>query len=276
MNELPNISQILINTFNSLITQLISFVPKLIGAAVILLIGYLVAKITAFVVKNVLDKIGLDKVGEKLNEIGIVKQLKTEIKLSKIVAKVLYYFILLIFVMAATDTLGVAAITSIVAMLVNFIPRLIAAAIMLQVGVLFADAIKKGVVSLCKSFNVPSAKLIGNIVFFFFLIITIISALGQAGINTTLLESSFNLMIGGVIMAFAVGYGFASRDILANIIASFYGKNRYKEGQIISVDGTKGEIIDLDATTVTLKTEKGTSVLPFQLLQSKEVEIHEK
>jgi small-conductance mechanosensitive channel len=275
MNELPNISQILINTFNSLITQLISFVPKLIGAAVILLIGYLVAKITAFVVKNVLDKIGLDKVGEKLNEIGIVKQLKTEIKLSKIVAKVLYYFILLIFVMAATDTLGVAAITSIVAMLVNFIPRLIAAAIMLQVGVLFADAIKKGVVSLCKSFNVPSAKLIGNIVFFFFLIITIISALGQAGINTTLLESSFNLMIGGVIMAFAVGYGFASRDILANIIASFYGKNRYKEGQTISIDGVKGEIVDLDATTITLKTKNGTTVLPFQIFLSKQVEVFE-
>jgi small-conductance mechanosensitive channel len=273
MNELPNISQIIINTFHSFITQLSTFIPKLIYAIIILGIGYLVAKIAAFIVKNVLGKIGLDKVGEKLNEIGIVKQLKTEIILSTIVSKVLYYFILLIFLMAATDTLGVAAITNVVSMLVNFIPKLIAAAIMLQVGVLLADVLKKAVISLCKSFNVPSAKLIGNIVFFFFLIITIISALGQAGINTTLLESSFNLMIGGVIMAFAVGYGFASRDILANIIASFYGKNRYKEGQVINVEGVTGEIVDLDATSITLKTEKGLTVLPFQIFLSKQVEI---
>lgn len=276
MNELPNISQVLIETFRTLITQFVNFVPKLIGAVVIFLIGYFIAKIAAIVVKNVLGKVGLDKVGDKLNEIGIVKQLKTEIKLSNIVSKVLYYFILLIFLTAATETLGVAAITSMVTMLVAFIPKLIAAAIMLQIGLFLADALKKGTISICKSFNVPSGKLIGNIVFFFFFTITIISVLGQAGINTTLLESSFNLLIGGIILAFGVGYGFASRDILANIIASFYGKTRYKEGDVIEVRGVKGEIIDLDSTSVTLKTSTNTTVvIPFQILQSDKVEVFE-
>jgi small-conductance mechanosensitive channel len=276
MNELPNISQVLIETFRTLITQFVNFVPKLIGAIVIFLIGYFIAKIAAIIVKNVLGKVGFDKIGDKLNEIGIVKQLKTEIKLSNIVSKVLYYFILLIFLTAATETLGVAAITSMVAMVVAFIPKLIAAAIMLQIGLFLADALKKGTISICKSFNVPSGKLIGNIVFFFFFTITIISVLGQAGINTTLLESSFNLLIGGIILSFGVGYGFASRDILANIIASFYGKTRYKEGDVIEVRGVKGEIIDLDSTSVTLKTSTNTTVvIPFQILQSDKVEVFE-
>jgi small-conductance mechanosensitive channel len=261
MNELPNISQVLIETFRTLITQFVNFVPKLIGAIVIFLIGYFIAKIAAIIVKNVLGKVGFDKIGDKLNEIGIVKQLKTEIKLSNIVS---------------TETLGVAAITSMVAMVVAFIPKLIAAAIMLQIGLFLADALKKGTISICKSFNVPSGKLIGNIVFFFFFTITIISVLGQAGINTTLLESSFNLLIGGIILSFGVGYGFASRDILANIIASFYGKTRYKEGDVIEVRGVKGEIIDLDSTSVTLKTSTNTTVvIPFQILQSDKVEVFE-
>ncbi|MBO0933391.1 mechanosensitive ion channel family protein [Fibrella aquatilis] len=270
--QLPNITQILINTFQTLITQFISFVPKLIGAIVVLGIGVLVAKIVSALVGRVLKQAGFDRLGDKLNEIDVIRQLQTEIKLSEIVSKVLYYFILLVFITAATETLGVAAITGMVTSLVNFIPKLIAAAIMLQVGVLVADVLKKGVVSLCASFNIASGRLLGTVVFAFFLLITIISALGQAGINTELLESSFNLLIGGVIFAFAVGYGLASRDVMANLLSSFYTKNKFKEGQRIRVEGITGQIVSVESTTLTLKTGDSTTTVPMQLLQTKTVE----
>jgi small-conductance mechanosensitive channel len=87
------------------------------------------------------------------------------------------------------------------------------------------------------------------------------------------LESSFNLLIGGIILAFAVGYGFASKDILANILSSFYNKNRYEEGQIIQIDEVKGQIVSLDSTSITLQTGDTKTVFPLQTLQSKKVEI---
>lgn len=273
MESLPNLTEILINTFRTLINQFVDFVPRLIGATVVLIIGVLVARMAALVVKNLLGRVGFDKIGDKLNEIDFIKQLQTEIKLSEIVAKVLYYFILLVFITAATETLGVKAISDMVLALVNFIPKVIAAAIMLQVGVLVADALKKAVVSLCQTFKIASGKLLGMIVFFFFLIITIISALGQAGINTELLESSFNLLIGGIIFAFAVGYGIASRDVMANILASFYSKNRFQEGQTIQIDDVKGQIIKIDSTSLTLQTGETTSIFPLQALQSKKIEV---
>lgn len=273
MKQLPNLAEILQNTFQTLIDQFIGFVPRLLGGLVILLIGILVARITALILRRVLERIGFDKIGERLNEVSIVKQLKTEIKLSHIVARVLYYFILLVFITAATETLGVDAITEMVSSLVNFIPKLIAAAIMLQVGVLLADALRAGVISVCESFKITSGRLLGTIVFTFFLIITVISALAQAGINTELLESSFNLIIGGIIFAFAVGYGIASRDVMANILSSFYSKNKYKAGQTIQIDGVKGEILAIDTTTLTLQTGPTTTVFPLQTLQTKTVEI---
>jgi len=273
MQRLPNITQILINTFNTLINQFIDFVPRLTGCLVILIIGYLVAKGVAVLVRNVLGRVGFDRIGEKLNEISIVKQLKTEIKLSEIIAQVLYYFILLVFLTAATETLGVDAITSMVLSIVNFIPQLIAAAIMLQVGIMLADVIKNTVTSLCKSFNIPSAKLIGNLVFIFFLIITFISALGQIGIETTLLESSFNLILGGIVAAFALGYGIASRDVLANMISAMYSRNKYKLGQVVKLDDVKGTITQLDNVSVTIQNADTTMIIPLQLFQSRKVEI---
>ncbi|GAB4014819.1 mechanosensitive ion channel family protein [Spirosoma koreense] len=273
MKQLPNLAEVVRNTFQNLINQFVEFVPRLFGAVLILLIGIGVARLVAYVIQRVLGRVGFDKIGNRLNEISIIKQLKTEIKLSEIIAKVLYYYILLMFITAATETLGVAAITEMVSSLVNFIPKLIVAAIMLQVGVLLADALRGAVLSLCQSFNISSGRLLSMIVFVFFLIITIISALGQAGINTELLESSFNLIIGGVIFAFAVGYGFASRDVMANILSSFYTKNKYKEGQTIEVEDVKGEIIRIDTLSLTLRTGETTTVIPLQTLQTKKVQV---
>ncbi|GAB3890906.1 mechanosensitive ion channel family protein [Spirosoma agri] len=273
MKELPNITQVLRNTFQTLIDQFVEFVPRILGSIVILLIGIAVARLIAFIVRRILSRVGFDKIGSRLNEISIIKQLNTEIKLSEILSKVLYYFVLLVFITAATETLGVGAITEMVSSLVNFIPKVIAAAIMLQVGVLLADTLRVAVLNVCQSFNISSGRLLSTIVFVFFIIITIISALGQAGINTELLESSFNIVIGGGIFAFAVGYGIASRDIMANILSSFYSRSKYIEGQMIQIDDVKGEILKVDTMSLTLKTGETTTVFPLQVLQTKKIEI---
>jgi small-conductance mechanosensitive channel len=160
-----------------------------------------------------------------------------------------------------------------VASLVNLIPKLIASALMLFAGVMIADALKNAVLGICKSLKIESGKLLGSIVFAFFLVIALIAALKQAGIETSLLESSFNLLIGGIIFAFAVGYGMASRDVLANILSNFYSKTKFKEGQIIAINGIKGEVVAIDTTSITLKTEESLSVFPMSFLQNQRVEI---
>lgn len=273
MRQLPNLAEVVRNTFQNLINQFVEFVPRIVGAMLILLIGVGFARLAAFIIRRVLNQVGLDRIGNRLNEISFIKRLKTEIKLSEIIAKILYYYILLMFITASTQTLGVAVISDMVASLVNFIPKLIVAAIMLQVGVLLADALREAVLGLCKSFNISSGRLLSMIVFAFFLIVTVISALGQAGINTELLESSFNLIIGGIIFAFAIGYGSASRDLMANILSSFYTKNKYQEGQIIQIDQVKGKIIKIDSLSLTLRTGDTTTVIPLQALQTKNVEL---
>ncbi|MDZ7936298.1 MAG: hypothetical protein U5M51_15310 [Emticicia sp.] len=265
----------LLATFNDMIRSFMTFFYSLIGAIIILLIGWAVAKMVAAVTKKMLEQVGADKVGDKLNEIDAIKGLKLEIKLSSIISKVLYYFILIFMLRPAADTLGVPAISDMVKLLVEFIPKLISSALMLSAGVFLADALKNFVVTLCKSFNIAAGKLIGSAIFFFLLIIFVIQAVAQVGINTSLLESSFNLLVGGIIFAFAIGYGFASKEILLNIISSFYSKNRYKEGQIIAIDGIKGEIIGMDNTTITLKTGESKTIFPLQVLQSKTVTVFE-
>ncbi|WP_337041624.1 mechanosensitive ion channel family protein [Emticicia sp. 17c] len=274
MNQrVPTFVETLMETFNSLIKSFMGFIYNFIGALAILVIGWVVAKIVAAITKKMLQQVGADRVGEKLNQIDPIKSMRLEIKVSTVVSKILYYFILIFILRPAADTLGVPAISDMVKLLVEFIPKMISAGIMLFVGIWLADTLRNFVVSLCKSFNIAAGKLIGTAVFFFLLIIFVIQAVAQVGINTSLLESSFNLFIGGIILAFAIGYGFASKEILLNIISSFYTKNKYKEGQIIEIDGVKGEIISMDNTSITLQTEESRTIFPLQVLQSKKIVI---
>lgn len=273
MTNVPNLQEILTNIVVGLINQLINFVPRLISALVILILGLLIAKLIRKVVQTVLGKIGIDKIGEQLNEIDLVKRLNTEIKVSTIVAQVLYFFVALIFATAAAEMLGVAALTDLVVGVTNLIPKLIVAGFMLVVGLFISEGLKKFVIGLCNSFNISAGRMLGTLIFFFFFIITLINALGQAGLNTELLESSFNLIIGGIIVAFALGYGLASRDVMANIVSSFYSKNKFKEGQTIRIDDVKGEIIKIDSTSLTLRTGETTTIFPLQTLQTRRVEV---
>ncbi len=274
LDSLPNLKEVLINTLESFISKFIEFVPNLVVAIIVIIAGVFIGKLLAKVVDKVLSQIGFNKLGDKINDIEAIKKFDLDIKLSKVVGKVLYYFVLLVFIIAAADTLGVPAITSMVLLLVEFIPKIISAAIMMLVGVLLADILRKFVSDLCASFNIASGKLISSAVFFFVLTIVIIASLAQAGINTDLLEFTFSVLVGGIILAFSIGYGFASKEILLNIIAGFYSKNKYKIGQVIEIDGTKGEVLDVDTTTISLKIGDQITVLPLRVLQTHKIIIH--
>ena len=276
MKEIPNLQEILTKTVLTILDQTIAFFTNLVVAIVILIIGFLIAKLVFTIIKKVLAKTGFDKMGESFGNIGIIKQTGIEIKLSAVISKGLYFYILLVFITVAVQILGVASLSNVFTSLVDFVPQMVVALVVLMIGVVVSDVLKNLVISICQSFNIPSGRLLGNIVFFFLLTIFVINTLGQIGINTELLQSSFNIIVGGIILAFGVGYGLASRDLMANILSSFYTKNRYKEGQVIKIDDIKGIILKMDNTSITLKTEDATIVImPLQNLQFKNVEIFE-
>ncbi|HMR42829.1 MAG TPA: mechanosensitive ion channel, partial [Saprospiraceae bacterium] len=102
-----------------------------------------------------------------------------------------------------------------------------------------------------------------------------VSALAQAGLDTRFIMSNLTVLLGGGVLAFALGYGFASKNIVANFLASFYSKNKVKIGDIVMIDGIKGMVIFMDNSSLTLQSEGKKVVLPLSKLTSEKVEIFE-
>lgn len=262
------------DTLRQLLNQFIAFAPNLFSAIVLTIIGLIIAKILSRVITKFLEKIQLDRFGEKLNEIDLIAKSNMDFKLSGLFGKVIYYFVLIFFLVAAADVLNMEAISELVIGLFNLIPKLIVGLIILIFGVLLSEAIRSLVYTTLASLGLPSAKIIAMVLFYFLFINVIIVAIAQAEINTAFLEQNLSIVIAGAVLAFAIGYGFASKDVVSNFLATFYAKDKVSIGDIVTIDGEKGEVIDIDRNSVTIETDDRQIIYPLKVLMTEKVSIH--
>ncbi len=259
-----------------LLKQMAEVIPNLVGALVLLLVGYLIAKIVAKIIRKILEKVGVNKIGEKLNEIDLIQKSNFNFSISGFLSKVIYYLLLLIFVVAATDVLGMEAISNLMTDIINYVPQLITALVLLIIGLLLSDVMKSTVKTTCTSLGIPSAGMIAGFAFWFVFLTVGVSALGQAGIDTQFIMSNLSIILAGGVFAFALGYGIASKEIVANFLSSFYNKNKVSIGDTISLDGVKGEIVEMDNSSITILSKTGRVIVPMSKLSTENVEIIDK
>lgn len=254
--------------------SLMSGVPKMLVAVSIFILGWLVAKLVKKLIRKILQKLRVDEFGEKLNEIEMVSKAKLNIKLSEVFSKIVYYLLLLFVLVASSEALGMPAVSNLISNIFNFIPNLIVALLVLIIGLLVAEAIKNLVQTALLSLGIPSAKIIGNVVFYFLFINVLVSALTQAKINTAFLSQNLTLLIGGGVLAFGLGYGIASKDIISNILSSFYYKDRIRPGDKITIDGVTGKVIEVNKSSFTISNEEGKIIIPMSKLTNNNLIIH--
>ena len=215
----------------------------------------------------------MDEIAEKIKLTEVMNDLGLKIKFSKVIATIAYWFIMLVFLMAATERLGIAAITDGIAAIVAYLPIILTALVVFVIGMLVATLVKKGVYSVTNSIGLSGAKAISNIVYYFLFILVVITALNQAGLDTELITTYLIMIMGSMLIAFAVAYGFASRNIVGNILSSYYGKSKFEIGQEIEIGNIKGTIEKMDNLSVIINSEGKKIVVPSQRFLNEEVTI---
>jgi hypothetical protein len=259
--------------FAEMLARFSAAIPKLTFALLVLFIGWLIARLIRKVVRRVLSGIGLDSLAERLNDIDIVQRSGMRIEVSAVLAQMVFYILMLGFVIFATDLLGVPAITQMVRDVVDYLPALFSAFVLFLLGLFLADMVRGIVLTACQSMGLPSAKIISTAIFYFLFVTAAVSALAQAKINTGFMALNISIIIGALALAFAVGYGISSRDLLSNYLASGYNRNKVQVGDDIRIIGMRGKVINIDATSLTLQTPGSEVIIPLSKLATEKVEI---
>ena len=255
------------------LNQIWAFAPRVIMAIIIAIVGIIISKFVSKMLRKLLEKIKIDQFGAKLNEIDFIQSANLDIKLSAILSKVVYYFMTLIFLIMASDILAMPAISNLFADLFNLIPKLIVGFFILIFGVLMSDMIRKLVETTLNSIGVSSSKIVASFLFYFLLINVVVVAIAQAEVNTDFLQQNISILIGGGVLAFAIGYGLASKEVMTNFLSSFYSKDKVHIGDFIEIAGEEGEVIGIDKNSITLAANGKKVIFPLSILMSQKVTI---
>ncbi|MDX1666058.1 MAG: mechanosensitive ion channel [Saprospiraceae bacterium] len=256
-----------------LLLDFAAVVPNLLGALLVLVVGWLVSKLLAGLVRRLFRGLGVDRLAGRLNDIDLVSKVNIKLTLSKFLARLTYYVLLFIFIIAATDVLGMPSVSEMMSDILNYIPYLVSALIVFVIGLVLADFVKNIVKTACDSLAIPASGLISNIIFYFLFLNIAMISLSQARIDTGFIEDNISIILGGLVLAFAIGYGLAARPLVASLLSAYYNKDKVKVGDIIEIEGIKGEVRGLDNYSIIIQTEDSEVVVPLNKLQTEKYHI---
>ncbi|MBS9463257.1 mechanosensitive ion channel [Flagellimonas sp. 389] len=247
--------------------------PKIIGALIILLVGWLVTKIILFVLGKILKLAKINTLSDKINEMNLFGKGDFKIDIIKVILGFVKWLLLLVFLIVAADILSWEIISTEIGNLLRYLPRLFSALALMMIGLYIGNFIKTTVKKLFDSLEFSGSNLVSNLLFYIIVIFISITALNQAGIDTTIITNNITLILGAFLLAFAIGLGLGSKDIITDILRSFYTRRTYAVGDKLVIGENSGTVEAIENNTLTLVTKKGKFVIPIKDVVSEKVEI---
>lgn len=273
MDDLTTFTQLTFDSLSAFGQKLMNGLPNIFGAIILILLGWLIAKIIYWMVNKTLKTMRFDKLAEADNIKGFLEKAKITLRPSQLVAKFIYWIVMLLFLITASETLGWVVVSNSISQIIAYLPELFSAIVIFLVGLYIANFVRKALTSIFDSLSFYPGKIISSLAFYIILILISIMALNQAGIDTQVVTSNVILIIGAVLLSFAISFGFASREIVSNILSGYYSKNNFKVGQTIVIGDLEGKLERIDGISFTLKTKDGHMVIPAKKLASEDVKI---
>ncbi len=200
--------------------------PALIGALLILVIGYIIAKVLQGITTRVLKSAGFEGWMEK----GGVKQFfdrsqTTQTPLS-ILGKLVFWLVFFIAISMAVDTLGITAISDVLAQFIAYIPQLIAAVLILVLATLLANFVA-GIVR-----GATGSSIAGSVAQYGIIVFAVFAALTQMGIAEELIAPTFLILLGSVALAAALAFGLGGQSVAQRLVEQGYEKSGEARQQI--------------------------------------------
>ena len=205
------------------------FIPNIIGFLVILLIGWIIAKVVRTVVNKLMDKLGVDKALHDSQAGEYVEKISPGAKPSHLIGAVAYWFIFLFALSAAIGALKIAALTDFIAQVQAFLPNIIVAVIIFVIAAVLAGAVAGAVAKLMG--DTPTGKIVAAVVPGLILAIGLFMVLNQLKIAQEIVTITYAMLLGMLALAGALAFGLGGRDVASKMLSDAYDSGQRNKDQ---------------------------------------------
>lgn len=265
MDQLEKWKALLTSSFEQFLNTLGSYLPSIIGAIALLITGFVVAWLCRWLILRLAKS--LDIVAQRYSVNNSALQIKWS--LSRLLANIIYFLVLLFFVTATAESLGLPGIAEWLGHVIVYLPSLVIALLIVWLGFLLGTFVKDKVSSLARDSNIAHADELGVIARICVISLTIIIGLSQIGIHIQLIEHLFVVFTTAVVIALGLAFGLGASPTMANIVSIGNLKQRYNVSDRVKIDSIEGEIISFSKTAVIIDTGSEQASIPARLFQEK-------
>lgn len=275
MEKVTEFKDIMTESLTTMWLEITKVFPNIIGAIVVLIVGWLATKLIVRIINKVLKLAKVNRLDDKLNDIEIVEGKKIEVNTIKIITGFVKWLMYIVLLITASDIIGLEIISNQISILLSYLPQLFAALVIFMIGLLFANFVKKGLKSLFDSMDLSGGKMISQVVFFLLLTFISITALNQAGIDTQIVTNNINMIIAGFLLAFAIAFGFGAREVVSKLLKAFYARKTFEVGQNIIFNNEVYTVEAVESISVILRNSKGKLIVPINDLVENQVQMQD-
>lgn len=222
MNEGTGIVNQFKDSANEFWTSVADYLPKVIGALLLLVLAVIVAKLAQAAVVRVLDMLGVNKLTKNKTVSKSLRTAEINVDFVEITGRIVFWVIIIIFALMITDVLGLTAMGDVINSLLGYLPSVLAAAIVLTVTIAGARLVRDVVTASLHRMRVDFGQAIGNVTFYLIMVFGTLMAVDQLGFDTTVIATNINIIVSGFVLALALAFGLGGRDIASRVLEDAY------------------------------------------------------
>lgn len=251
------------NSVAGLIDAIAAFLPLLLGAVLLLLIGWVLAQLAR---RGTLS-IALSANGaiDRLVNRGREKRVHLPTQTPKLVSDIVYWLIILLFVTWAARVARFDTVSGWLDRVVTYIPTLVAGIAIVFLGYLVSAVVRDIVSGAAGSAGIAQSRLLGLAAQMATFVTGLVIGLDQIGIDVSFLVTLIAIMLGALLAGLSLAFGLGARNFADNLVSARNIQRLYRRGQTVRIGDLEGEIIELTPTSVVMASDRGRSAIPARL-----------
>ena len=265
--QFEQIREMLVSMVTSTAGTAVEFLPKLVGALAVLLIGWVFARMVRAVINRSIRG-GLDTLLERSGAAQVLERTSLTATPSDIVAGVFFWLIMILVLMAASEILGLTAVSAAITRILGYIPSVISAALVLAAGVFLARFVGNLVTSGASAADISYAAGLGAVANTSILVMVGVVTMEQLGVDTQILVTVITVSVAAIMAGMGLAFALGARDVVRGILAGHYLRQTLPQDRAIEVGGQRGTVEQIGPIATKLRDgERSFSIPNTRLLE---------
>ena len=263
MTEVTTWGEALFLSLSNAFYTFLAAIPQVIGALLIIVIGWVISNVLARIVREILERAGADRVFAEHSK-PVYGTRSNAFQPSVVASEVVKWIVRFFFLVAAANALGMPQVSELLNQVLLWIPNLIVAALILLLAPLLARFVRGAIEVGAGQMGFTNGRLLGRMAEIAIVSFAVLVAINQLGIAADLINILFIGIVAALALAFGLAFGLGGRDVASQVTQDFYAGMSSATGKVMEAAGATDDVATTarSSTTTRSVTSSDTSTTP--------------